>query len=154
MTASIVLTAKKIMTPAGANLFRDGDDGQDKLLCVKCFRDGGYKQKQNQTVKNHVATGTSTASSKFGGGGLKCYSCTKTVYAAEVIAYEKKSFHGECFKCMNCSKQLQTAGAEAKKTGEEIEVYCRKCWGDLGLNRAAVSSPSPAADPGAADSEA
>jgi len=31
------------------------------------------------------------------------------------------------------------SGAEAKRIGEEIEVYCKKCWGELGLNRASVA---------------
>jgi len=34
---------------------------------------------------------------------------------------------------------VSPSGAEAKRIGEEIEVYCKKCWGELGLNRASVA---------------
>jgi len=131
----------KKMTPSGAALF------EEKLFCTKCFEVGGYRAKQAATASaSRVAsTGTSSAaSSKFGGGGAKCYDCQKTVYAAEAISYEKKSFHGDCFKCKHCSKKLSPSGAEARHTGDEIEVYCRKCWGELGLNRAKTVTKSDA----------
>jgi len=76
------------------------------------------------------------------------------VYAAEAISYEKKAFHGDCFKCRNCSKKITPSGAEAKHVGDEIEVYCKKCWGDLGLNRAHINKPTDAAPAAAAASEA
>jgi len=52
---------------------------------------------------------------------------------------KKKLFHSDCLKCRNCSKKVTPSGAEAKRIGEEIEVYCKKCWGELGLNRASVA---------------
>jgi len=52
---------------------------------------------------------------------------------------KKKLFHSDCLKCGNCSKKVSPSGAEAKRTGDEIEVYCKKCWGELGLNRASVA---------------
>jgi len=123
------------------------------LLCVKCFKDGGYKQKQTNTVKEYKPSSASAAPSKFGGGGAKCYTCNTTVYAAEAISYEKKLFHGDCLKCRNCSKKVSPSGAEAKHTGEEIEVYCKKCWGELGLNRASVAlkKSADASDAGSAE---
>jgi cysteine/glycine-rich protein len=124
----------KKMTPSGAALF------EEKLYCTKCFEAGGFRTKQAATAsKANFTASASSAPSKFGGGGAKCYGCNLTVYAAEALSYEKKSFHGDCFKCKNCSKKMAASGAEAKKTGDEIEVYCRKCWGDLGLNRAHVN---------------
>jgi len=136
---------KIIQGPSGAAIF------ENLLLCVKCFKDGGYKQKQTNTVKEYKPSTTSSAPSKFGGGGTKCYGCQTTVYAAEAISYEKKLFHSDCLKCRNCSKKVTPSGAEAKHIGDEIEVYCKKCWGELGLNRAAValkkeSSASPSAE--------
>jgi len=124
---------KIIQSASGAAVF------ETLLLCVKCFKDGGYKQKQTNTVKEYKPSTTSAAPSKFGGGGAKCYTCNTTVYAAEAISYEKKLFHSDCLKCRNCSKKVTPSGAEAKRIGEEIEVYCKKCWGELGLNRASVA---------------
>jgi len=47
------------------------------------------------------------------------------------------------------------SGAEAKRIGEEIEVYCKKCWGELGLNRASVAlkKSADASDAGSAAEE-
>jgi cysteine/glycine-rich protein len=153
---------KIIQSSSGAAVF------ESLLLCVKCFKDGGYKQKQTNTVKEYKPSTASAAPSKFGGGGAKCYTCNTTVYAAEAISYEKKLFHGDCLKCRNCSKKVSPSGAEARRIeGDEIEVYCKKCWGELGLNRASValkksadaggSSEEPAAssyeEPAAAEPE-
>jgi cysteine/glycine-rich protein len=125
---------KIIQSSSGAAVF------ESLLLCVKCFKDGGYKQKQTNTVKEYKPSSASAAPSKFGGGGAKCYTCQTTVYAAEAISYEKKLFHGDCLKCRNCSKKVSPSGAEARRIeGDEIEVYCKKCWGELGLNRASVA---------------
>jgi cysteine/glycine-rich protein len=143
---------KIIQSASGAAVF------ETLLLCVKCFKDGGYKQKQTNTVKEYKPSSASAAPSKFGGGGQKCYTCNTTVYAAEAISYEKKLFHGDCLKCRHCSKKISPSGAEAKHVGDEIEVYCKKCWGELGLNRASValkksadaSSPEPQEEPAAA----
>jgi len=48
---------------------------------------------------------------------------------------------------------VSPSGAEAKHTGEEIEVYCKKCWGELGLNRASVAlkKSADASDAGSAE---
>lgn len=124
---------KVIQSASGAAVF------ENLLLCVKCFKDGGYKQKQTNTVKEYKPSTTSSAPSKFGGGGQKCYECNATVYAAEAISYEKKLFHSDCLKCKNCSKKVSPSGSEARRTGEDIEVFCKKCWGELGLNRASVA---------------
>lgn len=140
---------KVIQSASGAAVF------ENLLLCVKCFKDGGYKQKQTNTVKEYKPSTTSSAPSKFGGGGQKCYECNATVYAAEAISYEKKLFHSDCLKCKNCSKKVSPSGSEAKRTGDDIEVYCKKCWGELGLNRASVALKKSAdADAPAAEESA
>lgn len=125
----------KKLTPSGAAQF----DG--KLFCIKCFGEGGYRQKQAATAKSGAGTGTSNAlASKFGGGGTKCSVCDKTVYSAELVSFEKSAFHADCFKCKNCSKKLSTASAEGKKLPDGgVDAYCKKCWGELGLNRATVN---------------
>jgi cysteine/glycine-rich protein len=134
--------SKVIANASGAAVY------EAQLLCTKCFKDGGYERKQANTAREYKAS-TSSAPSKFGGGGAKCYTCNTTVYAAEAISYEKKSFHSDCFKCKNCSKKMSPSGAEAKHLGDEIEVYCKKCWGDLGLNRAHLNAKSDGSAPAA-----
>lgn len=123
----------KKLSPSNSNLF------EDKLICNQCFGAGGYRQKQAKTASTGSKTSNALAS-KFGGGGAKCVICTKTVYPAETVSYEKKIFHSDCFKCKNCSKKLNTSGAEGQKQDDgSVDVYCKKCWGELGLNRAKVN---------------
>jgi cysteine/glycine-rich protein len=119
------------MSPSGAATF------EDELFCTKCFKDGGYSRKQAST--HHAPTGvTSNAmASKFGGGGTKCITCDKTVYAAETLSFEKQAYHADCFKCLHCDKKMTPSTAEGQKQEDgSVKVYCKKCWGELGLNRA------------------
>jgi len=115
----------------------------EKLLCTKCFGEGGYRAKQAKVKAS--TTGTSSAAAngrfaKFGGGGVKCVRCVKTVYPAEQLSYEKNVFHSGCFTCLNCSKIMSPSGAEGKKLPDGgVDVYCKKCWMDLGLNRAKLN---------------
>jgi len=123
-----------------------GNQFEGKLLCTKCFGDGGYRQKQTKVTGGTGGGTTSAKFSKFGGGGNKCVRCDKTVYPAETVSYEKNFFHSACFTCLNCSKQLSPSGSEGKKLPDGgVEVYCKKCWGELGLNRATVTK-APAAE--------
>jgi len=123
------------ITVSNANQF------EGAVICKKCFKSNGYTQKQ---VKTAAGTGTGTSSSsgkmsKFGGGGNPCKVCAKTVYSAETVSFEKQVYHADCFKCQNCSKKLTPSGAEGKKQDDgDVDVYCKKCWGELGLNRADV----------------
>lgn len=122
------LCTKKIV-PSNANAF-EGD-----IICSKCFKDKGYAQKQTKTTKSTGGSSNALAS-KFGGGGTKCYVCEKTVYPAELISYEKKAFHSDCFKCKNCSIKVTPSNANGRKVGDDLEVYCKKCWQEGGFNRA------------------
>lgn len=107
------------------------------LFCTKCFADKGYRQKQAQ-VKKGTSSGTvDPRFAKFGGGGSKCVRCAKTVYPAETVSYEKNIFHSQCFTCMECNKKLTPSGAEGRKLPDGgVDVFCKKCWGEKGLNRA------------------
>lgn len=132
----------KKMTPSSAALYKDAENNTELLLCSKCFQGGGYNIKQaKQASANAGSSGASAnpMASKFGGGGTKCYVCDKTVYPAEMIAYEKKAFHNDCFKCKHCSVKVSPSGAEAKKDGDSLDVYCKKCWSEQGLNRAQLA---------------
>lgn len=125
----------KKMTPSGAAQFEE--DGVKNVYCTKCFQEGGYTRKQAATAKGVSGSGGNSAiASKFGGGGTKCYRCQKTVYPAETVSFEKQSFHQDCFTCLNCDKKCSTSEAEGKKIEGGVDVYCRKCWRELGLGRA------------------
>jgi cysteine/glycine-rich protein len=112
----------------------------DKLYCRKCFKEQGFANKQAKVTKNAGTSSTSNAiASRFGGGGTKCHVCTKTVYSAEQILFEKQAYHSECFKCMNeeCKKKITPSGAEGRKIADgTVEVYCKKCFQSLGYHRA------------------
>lgn len=125
----------KKMTPSGAASF------EDEVFCTKCFKDGGYHTKQAQTAsKTGTGASANPLASKFGGGGNKCVRCEKTVYPAETVSYEKNFFHPACFSCLGCQKQVTPSGAEGKKNPDgTVDVYCKKCWGEKGLNRATIN---------------
>ncbi|XP_048825654.1 cysteine and glycine-rich protein 3 isoform X2 [Brienomyrus brachyistius] len=59
------------------------------------------------------------------GGGAKCAACEKTVYHAEEIQCNARSFHKTCFICMACRKGLDSTTVAA----HESEIYCKTCYG-------------------------
>lgn len=128
-------TCNKTCTPSGAAAF------EDQIFCTKCFGEGGYRQKQAASGANKPAATSNPLASKFGGGGNKCVRCTKTVYPAETVSYEKNFFHSACFTCLKCDKQLTPSGSEGQKQEDgSVKVYCKKCWGEEGLNRAQLKT--------------
>ena len=42
--------------------------------------------------------------SRFGGGGIQCTACAKTVYAAEQATVQGKNYHKECVRCCTCKR--------------------------------------------------
>ncbi|XP_033962052.1 cysteine and glycine-rich protein 3 isoform X1 [Pseudochaenichthys georgianus] len=59
------------------------------------------------------------------GGGAKCAACEKTVYHAEEVQCNGRSFHKTCFICMGCRKGLDSTTVAA----HESEIYCKSCYG-------------------------
>uniref|UniRef100_A0A803VJ69 Cysteine and glycine rich protein 3 n=1 Tax=Ficedula albicollis TaxID=59894 RepID=A0A803VJ69_FICAL len=59
------------------------------------------------------------------GGGAKCGACEKTVYHAEEIQCNGRSFHKSCFLCMACRKALDSTTVAA----HDSEIYCKTCYG-------------------------
>ncbi|XP_063684683.1 cysteine-rich protein 2-like [Bolinopsis microptera] len=54
----------------------------------------------------------------------KCYTCEKTVYAAEKLVVLNKVFHKPCVKCKACSKTM-TPGEVLE---HDDEIYCKTCY--------------------------
>jgi len=131
----------KKCTPSSAGKFAD-EEGIESIFCTQCFAKGGYAKKQATTHKTVDAPkGYDNRFAKFGGGGNNCVTCSKTVYPAEQLSFEKNVFHINCFKCANetCSKggkAISVNDAQYTKTDNKLTVYCTKCFGELGLNRA------------------
>merc|ERR1719375_2474564 len=92
---------KKIPNSAGAQLFKTENDGEEekKVFCKSCFSKGGYAQKQKSVkwVKKEGGSNATSIANKFGGGGVSCKVCSKTVYSAEQINFEKNVYHPQCF---------------------------------------------------------
>ncbi|XP_041917367.1 cysteine and glycine-rich protein 3 [Alosa sapidissima] len=84
------------------------------------------------------------------GGGAKCPACDKTVYHAEEIQCNGRSFHKTCFICMACRKGLDSTTMAA----HESEIYCRSCYGKkygpkgYGYGQGAGALSSDPVDPG------
>lgn len=110
------------------------------LYCSKCFDEQGIRQKQAAVKKSTGGGAADPRFARFGGGGAKCVRCAKTVYPAETLQYEKNVFHGKCFTCENCNKELTPSAAEGKKNADgTVNVFCKKCWNELGHNRATLN---------------
>ncbi|XP_017158199.1 cysteine and glycine-rich protein 2 isoform X2 [Poecilia reticulata] len=59
------------------------------------------------------------------GGGNKCSACHGTVYHAEEVQCDGKSFHKCCFLCMVCRKGLDSTTVSI----HDEEIYCKSCYG-------------------------
>lgn len=117
----------------GANAASYNDD----LYCKKCFMAGGFAQKQRNVKWNKSDSGANNVlASRFGGGGAKCTICDKTVYQAEMVSFEKKPYHQQCFKCTKCDKKMTPASANKF----ESELFCSKCFQEGGYNRKQATS--------------
>jgi cysteine/glycine-rich protein len=116
----------KKITPANANEY------ENKLYCKQCFTTGGFAQKQRNVKWTKKEGSSSAVASKFGGGGVKCTVCDKTVYAAETVQFEKKPYHPQCFKCTHCDQKISSPSGAAIF---EDKIYCVKHFKELGLNK-------------------
>ncbi|XP_063303052.1 cysteine and glycine-rich protein 2 [Pelobates fuscus] len=59
------------------------------------------------------------------GGGNQCSACGRTVYHAEEVQCDGKSYHKCCFLCMVCRKNLDSTNMAI----HDDEIYCRSCYG-------------------------
>jgi cysteine/glycine-rich protein len=98
---------------------------EDKLYCDNCWKKNGFSQKQVKSGKWVKKESKPNAlSSKFGGGGVKCTVCDKSVYAAETVTFEKKPYHAECIKCSTCDKKISASNCNQY----EEKLYCGQCF--------------------------
>ena len=77
---------------------------------------------------------------RFGGGGVKCVNCGKTVYAAERRDVGDKVYHKDCFRCSKegCSKLL---GQDFCVESTSRLCYCKPHF--MQLKRPAQGSVAP-----------
>lgn len=61
---------------------------------------------------------------KWGGGGVKCKVCGKSVYANEKIEYDGMTWHESCFKCTSCKCRIQLTSVAMIKG----VLYCKPCF--------------------------
>jgi len=130
------ICTKKMEGGSKAALYKNSETDETTLMCTGCFSKGGYAQKQKKVIWTKKESTTSATASKYGGGGLKCKICAKTVYAAETVSYEKEPYHPGCFKCSACDKKMVPANAAAF----DDKLYCVKCFATNGLNQKQAAS--------------
>jgi len=120
---------------------------ENRTVCSKCWTTERYNEKQRDT-KNSAKTVSADEKKpedkrfkKFGGGGTKCYKCSKTCYPAETQTFEKHYWHIKCFTCKECDKKFPNSKEiqYVKHKDGNIDVYCKKCFTLKGLNRAAAT---------------
>ncbi|KAG7494525.1 cysteine and glycine-rich protein 1-like [Solea senegalensis] len=78
----------------------------------------------NEQAQKEAAAFQPHARMPFGGGN-KCGCCQKTVYFAEEVQCEGKSWHKSCFRCMVCKKNLDSTTVAVHVD----ELYCKSCYG-------------------------
>lgn len=126
---------QKIPNASGGSLF------EESLYCKSCFNKGGFAQKQKKVVWVKKESSTPSAlASKFGGGGVKCTKCEKTVYSAEQLSFEKKPYHAACFACHFCEKKMSPNGAAQFEDADGAIVMCTKCFGEKGYRQKQVAN--------------
>ncbi|KAG5835381.1 hypothetical protein ANANG_G00243300 [Anguilla anguilla] len=78
------------------------------------------------------------------GGGNKCGCCQKTVYFAEEVQCEGKSFHKSCFLCMVCKKNLDSTTVAVHMD----EIFCNMDKGEsLGIKHDEPAAHRPTNNP-------
>jgi hypothetical protein len=74
---------------------------------------------------------------KFGGGGPKCFICTKTVYKTEETQAMGRVYHSSCFTCggtsgNGCKKTLKIMEGYLEHSGADTNnintPYCKSCY--------------------------
>jgi hypothetical protein len=130
--------------------YEEKNGPRDVAICKKCF---GEKQvralqatQKKWVSKSTSSGGTDSRFNAFGGGGSKCKVCSKTVYPAETVNFEKQIYHGKCFCCQECNKKLDVSKANYTKNDGVIDVYCEKCYYGKGLNRAKLNTTTAGHD--------
>lgn len=109
---------------------------QDNLYCKQCWTREGLAAKQGKVKWTPTTGGSTTGSSKFGGGGAKCAACSKTVYSAEMVSFEKHIYHPKCMSCSDCNIKMKTSNANMF----EERLICGKCWGTGGYKNKQMAS--------------
>ena len=71
-----------------------------------------------------TAAPSTTAASRFGGGN-KCATCKKTVYAAESVIAANKEYHDSCFVCQTCRHRLSSTTLNER----DGILFCNTCYG-------------------------
>lgn len=72
---------------------------------------------------NNLSSGNRQASLNLGQTNAKCARCGKTVYFAEQVFGCGKKWHKQCFKCVACSKTVNSSTMRDK----DGELYCASC---------------------------
>ncbi|XP_070509179.1 LIM domain and actin-binding protein 1 isoform X2 [Chironomus tepperi] len=73
------------------------------------------KKKKSDSEKENISVGCPD-------GEKKCHACEKVVFQMEQIKAEKKFWHRSCFRCVECSKQLNV---DTYQSHEGI-LYCKQ----------------------------
>jgi len=124
----------KKLTTSQAKMFKLKITGKEefyqKIFCDKHWKSNGLSALQSQSASKKWTKSTTsggTGSKKYGGGGAKCAVCSKTVYAAEQVSFDKKVYHAKCIKCSDCGTLIKNV---ASLKAYEGQLKCPKCWKD------------------------
>lgn len=122
---------------------------EDNLFCTPCWDRGGYSRKQVEKRQQASAGASGTfnpAAARFGGGGVPCTVCSKTVYPAESLTFQSNVYHDKCLVCTTCSTTCNLTNVNQF----EGKLYCTGCWDKGGFVMKQRDTRSAAAGQGAA----
>ena len=112
-------------------------DHNNKPLCHSCYEQlygtgfnkaaytekEGYHREENEQKTKVLSKAAEAIQESFRPAAVKCATCGKTVYPAELLTFHGNSYHKLCFKCTNCGHSI----AQGEQYERDDKPYCKAC---------------------------
>ncbi|KAH9643925.1 hypothetical protein HF086_016475, partial [Spodoptera exigua] len=114
-TASATMESSQSLIQSETRVQRSYQEVQvsEQRTIKKKTKSRRHKDEGNISVKMKAATDTDAIP--------QCEKCSRPVYAMERIKAEKRIWHKECFRCVQCNKQLTVETYQSDHT----TLYCK-----------------------------
>ena len=113
-------------------------DHNNKPLCHSCYEQlygtgfnkaaytekEGYHREENEQKTKVLSKAAEAIQESFRPAAVKCATCGKTVYPAELLTFHGNSYHKLCFKCTNCGHSI----AQGEQYERDDKPYCKACY--------------------------
>lgn len=125
------------------NIIGGGDycDHNNKPLCPKCYEQlygtrpnkaeysakGSYRVEENERKAPVLSKNAEAMRDLFKPTVVKCATCGKTVYPAEMVTFHGQAYHKLCFVCVQCGHSI----AQGEQFERDDKPYCKACYKKL-----------------------